>query len=169
MWVPAIVGIALALGFLVVIVLAAQQRSQRRRRPRARVLVRSCDSCGQLLGGLPPWERCPHCGYAAPLPPAQIEVVSGPLEGQTFQLEAEITTVGSQPGNHIVLPDPAVSRKHIGIRRGETGYELADLGSGTGVTVNGQRLAKRVLATGDLIRIGESEMVFQLQPTSKVG
>jgi pSer/pThr/pTyr-binding forkhead associated (FHA) protein len=68
-----------------------------------------------------------------------------------------------------VVPDRGVARKHVGIRRHTASrmrYELADLGSIHGVSVNGQRMAKRVLASGDIIRLGTSEMVFRIE---KVG
>ena len=81
-------------------------------------------------------------------------------------LTAEVTTLGSVAGNSIVLADAAVSRKHAGIRRDSNGYVLADLGSTNGVFINGQRTAKRLLAAGDIIRIGASEMVFRME---KVG
>lgn len=94
---------------------------------------------------------------------ARLEFIYGPLDGQILSLASDITTLGSAPGNTIVIPDPAVSRKHIGIRRDPegAGWELADLGSTNGVYVNGHRLAKRFLMPGDIIRIGASEMVFQ--------
>jgi len=97
---------------------------------------------------------------------AELEFILGPLEGQVMALTAEVTTLGSVAGNTIVLADAAVSRKHAGIRRDSSGWELADLGSTNGVFINGQRMAKRLLAAGDIIRIGASEMVFRME---KVG
>jgi hypothetical protein len=97
---------------------------------------------------------------------AELEFIAGPLEGQVLALDAEVTTLGTAGSNTIVLADAAVSRKHAGIRRGPDGFELADLGSQSGVFVNGQRAAKRLLAAGDIIRIGASEMVFRIE---KVG
>ena len=41
------------------------------------------------------------------------------------------------------------------------GYELADLGSTNGVYVNGERVAKRKLQLGDVIRVGATEMIFK--------
>jgi hypothetical protein len=163
-WVPALVGIVLGLGFLAVVILALVQRS---RRTRARLARPRCGQCGQPLAaaGQGP-QQCASCGWKAPAPPGELEFIYGPLQGQTFRLEAHITTIGSQGGNTIVIPDPAVSRKHVGIRRDAAGYELADLGSTNGVYVNGQRTAKRLLGAGDIIRVGASEMVFQLE---KVG
>ena len=61
----------------------------------------------------------------------------------------------------LVLADPAVSRKHAGIRKVESNYELADLGSTNGVYVNGEKVAKKKLALGDVIRVGTTEMVFK--------
>lgn len=65
-------------------------------------------------------------------------------------------------GNTIVLADPGVSRKHAGIRRDEGAYELADFGSTNGVYVNGQRVPKKALAAGDVVRVGNTEAVFAL-------
>jgi hypothetical protein len=97
---------------------------------------------------------------------AELEFILGPLEGHVVSLTAEVTTLGSVAGNTIVLADVAVARKHAAIRRDSMGYELADLGSTNGVVINGQRTAKRLLAAGDIIRIGASEMVFRME---KVG
>src|SRR5262245_27022795 len=138
MWVVAVVGLALALGLLVVIALSLQQQAQRKQRRMRRRAAMAADAMVTADGGSGP---------------ALLEFIYGPLEGQTFRIEQEITTIGSQVGNSIVLPDPAVSRKHIGIRRDAVGYEMADLGSTNGVYVNGHRLAKKVLAAGDIIRI----------------
>jgi pSer/pThr/pTyr-binding forkhead associated (FHA) protein len=110
---------------------------------------------------LPEWNKCFFCGWIPPPPQGQLEFILGPLSGQVVDLVAQVTTIGSQNGNSIVLADPAVSRKHVGIRRDASGYELADLGSTNGVYVNGQRLPKRVLVAGDIVRIGQSEMVFR--------
>ena len=41
--------------------------------------------------------------------------------------------------------------------------ELADLGSTNGVYVNGHRMGKKVLVTGDIMRVGNTEMVFRVE------
>src|SRR5262249_29630249 len=101
-----------------------------------------------------------------PCAAAELAFIVGPLEGRSFALDAAVTTLGSAAGNTIVLADAQVARKHAGIRRSADGWELAALGSENGVCINGQRAAKRLLAAGDIIRIGASEMVFR---TEKVG
>lgn len=118
----------------------------------------TCPACRRAMR--PDWVRCLFCGWQ---PVARLEFVLGPLTGQTIELRDDVTTVGSVVGNSIVLADPGVSRKHAGIRRIDGGYELADLGSTNGIYVNGQRLPKKNLAAGDVIRVGNSEAVFRPQ------
>ncbi len=115
-----------------------------------------CGGCNRVM--LPVWTRCLFCGWA---PVARLEFIMGPLASQAMQLTEEVTTLGSVAGNTVVLADPAVSRKHAGIRQVNGNYELADLGSTNGVYVNGQRVPKKNLEPGDIIRIGNTEAVFK--------
>lgn len=118
---------------------------------------RFCGNCRNAM--LPQWQQCMFCGWA---PAARLEFILGPLAGHVIELRDEVTTVGSVSGNTVVLADPAVSRKHAGIRRVEGGgYELADFGSTNGVYVNGHRMPKKLLSGGDVIRVGNSELVFR--------
>ena len=115
-----------------------------------------CGGCRRVM--LPVWTKCLFCGWA---PVAWLEFIMGPLASQTMQLTEEVTTLGSVAGNTVVLADPAVSRKHAGIRRVDGGYELADLGSTNGIYINGRKLPKKMLEQGDIIRIGNTEAVFK--------
>jgi hypothetical protein len=160
-WIPLVVLAVVAVAALAVVLALRARRPRRRRSGGPQV---ACPQCGASFPAAS--ASCPMCGWLKPPPPARLEFIFGPLEGQTVPLAAEVTTLGSAAGNTVVLPDPGVSRKHVGIRRDRAGYEMADLGSTNGVYVNGQRLAKRLLVGGDIIRIGSSEMVFHLE---KVG
>jgi len=120
-----------------------------------------CGGCHRTM--LPDWTRCMFCGWEPARPVPRLEFVVGPLAGQTVPLSDEVTTIGSVAGNTVVLSDPAVSRKHIGIRRVGDRFELADLGSTNGVYVNGHRMAKKMLDPGDIMRVGNTEMVFRVQ------
>lgn len=124
------------------------------------VAQRLCGSCRRVLGA--GWTKCLFCGWELPAAIPRLEFIGGPLAGQTFPLHEDVTTIGSVAGNSIVLADPGVSRKHIGIRKAGSAYELADLGSTNGVYVNGYRVPKKILAPGDILRIGSSELVFQI-------
>ncbi len=117
---------------------------------------KTCGGCKRVM--LPVWTKCLFCGWA---PVARLEFIMGPLASQMLQLTEEVTTLGSVAGNTVVLADPAVSRKHAGIRRVDGGYELADLGSTNGIYVNGRKMPKKMLDQGDIIRIGNTEAVFK--------
>ncbi|HLL22613.1 MAG TPA: FHA domain-containing protein [Kofleriaceae bacterium] len=116
-----------------------------------------CGGCHRVM--LPVWTKCLFCGWA---PVARLEFILGPMASQTLNLSDEVTTIGSVAGNTVVLADPAVSRKHAGIRKldGNT-YELADLGSTNGIYVNGHKVPKKTLEPGDIIRVGNTEAIFK--------
>jgi len=115
-----------------------------------------CGGCRRVM--LPVWTKCLFCGWA---PIARLDFILGPMANQTLSLSEEVTTIGSVAGNTVVLADPAVSRKHAGIRKVNGSYELADLGSTNGVYVNGHKVPKRTLEPGDIIRVGNTEAVFK--------
>lgn len=115
-----------------------------------------CVGCRRVM--LPVWTKCLFCGWS---PVARLEFILGPMANQTLPLSEEVTTIGSVAGNTVVLADPAVSRKHAGIRKINGLYELADLGSTNGVYVNGHKVPKKTLEPGDIIRVGNTEAVFK--------
>ena len=117
---------------------------------------RVCGGCKRTM--LPVWTKCLFCGWA---PGARLEFILGPMANQTLQLEGDVTTIGSVAGNTVVLADPAVSKKHAGIRKVDGVYELADLGSTNGIYVNGHKVPKKTLEPGDIIRVGNTEAVFK--------
>jgi FHA domain-containing protein len=118
-----------------------------------------CANCGKVM--MSDWPRCMFCKTPRGMKKAALEFVSGPMAGRTLDLDGPVTTIGSAPGSTVTLADPGVSRKHAGIRKTAGEYELADLGSTNGVYVNGEKVAKRRLQLGDVIRIGTTEMVFK--------
>jgi len=115
-----------------------------------------CGGCRRVM--LPVWTKCLFCGWS---PVARLEFILGPMANQTLSLSEDVTTIGSVAGNTVVLADPAVSRKHAGIRKVNGLYELADLGSTNGVYVNGHKVPKKTLEPGDIIRVGNTEAVFK--------
>jgi len=148
----ALIGIIVggAVLLLIVIVAAANKSSSA---PKGQKV---CGGCHRVM--LPVWTKCLFCGWA---PVARLEFILGPMANQTLPLTDEVTTIGSVAGNTVVLADPAVSRKHAGIRKIESNYELADLGSTNGVYVNGHKVPKKTLEPGDIIRVGNTEAIFK--------
>jgi hypothetical protein len=148
---PVVIGLIVGGSLLLVVLLVLLMRKGGRAKG-----PRVCQQCRRNMAAN--WQKCLFCGWA-PLP--RLEFICGPLAGQTLELREEVTTLGSVAGNTIVLADPAVSRKHVGIRHMGESYEVADLGSTNGIYVNGHKVPKKNLVSGDLLRVGNSEMVFK--------
>src|SRR5512139_1028224 len=147
----AIVGLIVGGAVLLLVVLALVAK-----KANAPKNQKVCGGCRRVM--LPVWTKCLFCGWA---PAARLEFILGPMANQTLNLSEEVTTIGSVAGNTVVLADPAVSRKHAGIRKIEGAYELADLGSTNGVYVNGHKVPKKTLEGGDIIRVGNTEAIFK--------
>lgn len=97
--------------------------------------------------------------------------VPGTSESVDFPLrEGEALTVGRSDGNVVVLPDEAVSRKHLQVFfEPGRGYVLTDLGSANGTRVNGKTVREAVLADRDVIRAGSCELAVHLERPPATG
>jgi hypothetical protein len=83
-------------------------------------------------------------------------------EERTYPLQNSVVTIGRALDNDLVVEDPAVSRHHAEIRRQYGRYYLADLQSTNGTWVNGRRVEGCFLADGDVVRVGNVELVLRL-------
>lgn len=111
-----------------------------------------------LSGGLP---DCPY--YQMP-DRGKIQITRGPLADTTFFIKKDMTTIGSYPENDIYLADKSVSRKHAAIKTDEgKRYEIRDFGSSNGLYINNEKIERKFLKNGDLIRFGTVETVFKLK------
>ncbi len=87
----------------------------------------------------------------------RLVVRRGPQPNQTFELNKDIITLGRDITNDIVINDPEVSRHHLRLTRGASGYNIEDLGSTNGTFIGGQRITGvRPLNRGDMIGLGET-------------
>jgi hypothetical protein len=79
-------------------------------------------------------------------------------------------TLGRAPDNSISISDASVSSRHARILRTAEGFVIEDLQSRNGTFVNGEQVTdKRLLADGDLIRLGKIIMTFNLAKEVKTG
>ncbi|MGH2848702.1 MAG: FhaA domain-containing protein, partial [Thermoleophilaceae bacterium] len=83
-------------------------------------------------------------------------------EGRRNVLSGERVLVGRSRECDVVVSDPNVSRRHIELRRGERGWAAVDLGSTNGMKVNGRRVGHAELNPGDSIRVGVTDLSFEL-------
>lgn len=79
---------------------------------------------------------------------------------QQFTLGKANILIGRATTNDVVLADLSVSRRHARIEHGAQGYEIVDLGSANGVTVNGVKVARARLSSGDVFGVGDNSFRF---------
>ncbi|MCM2282447.1 MAG: FHA domain-containing protein [Bdellovibrionaceae bacterium] len=92
-----------------------------------------------------------------------LTVKSGPDSGRSYQLLPPKVTIGRDPGNHIPLKDPRVSRNQMAVEFRPDRIVAIDLSSRRNVLINGKASPETPLKDGDLIAIGESELVFRIE------
>lgn len=94
-------------------------------------------------------------------PAARLVVRGGKEAGKSFPLSEAVTTIGRSSDNAIVLSDSAVSRHHARLTRSGDSYTLEDLESSAGTSVGGARVRREVLRPGAVVRLGETDLVFE--------
>ena len=80
-----------------------------------------------------------------------------------YQLTEGTMVVGRGHDAQFRLPDTGVSRRHLEITWDGRTARLADLGSTNGTTVNGTPVQTWQLVDGDVVRVGQSQLVFRTQ------
>ncbi len=81
----------------------------------------------------------------------------GPQPNQVFELSKDITNLGRDITNDIVINDREVSRHHLRFMRGSDGFSIEDLGSTNGTFINGKRISGTAsIKNGDMIGLGET-------------
>ena len=80
--------------------------------------------------------------------------------GNTFELEGALTTVGRDPANSIFLNDMTVSRSHAKIKHDASGVSIEDLGSLNGTWVDGAIVSNAPLHDGSSIQIGTFTLIY---------
>ncbi len=76
-------------------------------------------------------------------------------------------SIGTAPGNSLVLADPAVSRHHVAIVSTPKGHLARDLGSTNGTLVNGVAIERAYLAPGSVVEIGGTRLRFEVGGTDE--
>jgi len=89
-----------------------------------------------------------------------LRVIVGPDVGATAEVDESPVTIGRGDECQLKMTDKHVSIVHAIVEPCERGYRLRDLESSGGTTVNGQRVLERHLLFGDVIRLGESLILF---------
>lgn len=139
-----------------------------------------CPSCGRPT---PEGERCVYCATVTDLDlkslqsdylkaegdrdttmPKSVSVIVQKT-GQKIPLRSTKVKIGRDPSNQVVIPDDTfTSRHHAWITYEEGDFWIEDLGSTNGSLLNGHPVVKRqVLSAGDKIRVGHTELTFEVE------
>ena len=95
---------------------------------------------------------------------ASLFVIKGHDQGQRFDLDAPVITIGRDSTNAIRLHDSEVSRRHVEFREEEEGqHVLVDLNSSNGTYVNGEKADYARLSSGDRVQVGRTVLLFTAQ------
>lgn len=96
-------------------------------------------------------------------PQAEITVFSPLHPPETVPLTESLITIGRASDCTVPIRDRYLSRKHAEIVPVSGDWILKDCGSANGTYLNGVRVeSQKILKTGDRIRLGDSEIVFQM-------
>lgn len=139
---------------------------------RARILKAlnppSASKATSKLKGFQPNPTTPRVAVAGPMRAVGVQKAVLSLQNTKgkpveFQLGNDKKSIGRYEENDISLADPSVSGNHAEITFLAGKYQLHDLGSTNGTTVNGSPITHAVLNNGDIIRFGNMETVFKTQ------
>ena len=115
--------------------------------------------------GLPPKDVAATLGRGPVLPLSDIPALvglQGLAAGSTFALTDGDVVIGRDGDNGIVLAENTVSRRHARLLRDSQGqFTVSDLGSANGIYINGTRIQRAILSSGDELKIGDNYFRFQ--------
>jgi hypothetical protein len=84
------------------------------------------------------------------------------VDGHIFPLSDAEYLVGRHRDNQVVIADLGISGFHARIFRGPEGYIIEDLKSRNGVWLNGTRVFQAVMQHGDKLRLGASDLMYEI-------
>ena len=94
--------------------------------------------------------------------PGQLLVIEGPDKGRVFNLEAgEALLLGRSPGLPHPLSDPAAGLVQCQLEDFAGRLQLTEIGVSGGLCVNGRPASAARLTAGDVIALGETQLVVR--------
>jgi hypothetical protein len=108
-------------------------------------------------GGTP----LPPAANGFPAPAAHGTTLSLVYQGERYAITKDRFVIGrGKQSSDLTLKDPNVSRQHAMIEFQNGVYFMVDMGSTNGVEFNGQRIARKQIAEGDVYRICDHDILF---------
>ncbi|WP_299452132.1 FHA domain-containing protein [uncultured Microscilla sp.] len=89
-------------------------------------------------------------------------MVSAGSFSHSFSLNKPKMFIGRSEDNDITIPTQTVSGQHATITIEKGSFYLTDLGSTNGTFVNGSRVSRTILKSGDMIKLGAANLKFHI-------
>lgn len=94
-----------------------------------------------------------------------ILILSTASESRIVELWERSITVGRGEDADVVLADASLSGRHVRFQRNGDGVSVEDLGSDSGTVMNGKRLDRAEMRSGDVAVLGNVVVCLQLAPS----
>lgn len=107
-----------------------------------------------------------HIPKAAGVQRCRLRVVLGPDAGHEVEIPQAGVVVGAASPSDVVLTDASVSSRHCVVKPVADGFEISDLKSKNGTSIDGTLIEKATVSAGTIVRIGNS--LLQLLPEEEV-
>ncbi len=96
--------------------------------------------------------------------PLRFDIYENDALVRTVRLDETPIKIGKLPSSHLRIEDAQVSRIHAVIEPArDDGFHIIDLGSSSGTFVNGEKVTKQKVQSGDEIRLGDTRIVFTVE------
>ena len=88
-----------------------------------------------------------------------LQTLDSEIEPTTFRLSpGSVKTIGRSTGAELILDAALVSRLHCRLEAHDETLEVVDLDSTNGISVNGARVPRAHLISGDRLKVGRVEL-----------
>ena len=92
---------------------------------------------------------------------ARLIITQGPQQGLEYLLDRRELTLGrNAEQSDLIIQHPTISSAHVSLVKRDHQFVITDLGSSNGLRVNGTKTMTVALSGGDLIMIGEVELLY---------
>ena len=98
---------------------------------------------------------------AAPPPVAARNWVVGLQSGELVRIDKDTMIIGRSRTCDIVIPSAKVSRQHASLSRVDGDLYIEDLGSANGVWLNGEKITRAKVSSGDTFTISDETLMFE--------
>jgi pSer/pThr/pTyr-binding forkhead associated (FHA) protein len=89
---------------------------------------------------------------------------------QVFPLTKSVITIGRMEDNDLIIQEPQISRYHAKLDAEHGQFNLTDLDSTGGTSINGTRITHKILNHGDVISLAGIPLLYgQSVSTRKLG